>query len=141
MEDRKRRTKEFLLNFHKSHFFVMNAKSGELRWSKKCSLAACTNLDENKIIWKKRGGFDPYIDFSCANIASKFTAKSTRQCRRRWCTYTYDYDLLKKMHFCVRLVCEIFAVEFDAKSMNKGRFRKGILAQLQDLLKIASTKA
>ena len=30
MEDRKRRTKEFLLNFHTSHFFVMNAESGEL---------------------------------------------------------------------------------------------------------------
>ena len=110
MEDRKRRTKEFLLNFHKSHFFVMNAESGELRWSKKCFVAAYTNLDENKIIWKKGGGFDPYIDFSCANIASKFTTKSTRQCRRRfgyndvflgfiltpnmsflfcrWCTYT-----------------------------------------------------
>ncbi|KAF3558604.1 hypothetical protein F2Q69_00017390 [Brassica cretica] len=113
-------------------------ESGELRWSKKCSVAACTNLDENKIIWKKRGGFDPYIDFSCANIASKFTAKSTRQYGVH---IPYDYDPLKKMHFCVRLVCEIFAVEFDAKSMNKGRFRKGILAQLQDLLKIASTKA
>ncbi|KAL0718732.1 hypothetical protein Bca4012_068055 [Brassica carinata] len=24
------------------------------------------------------------------------------QCRRRWCTYTYDYDPLKKMHFYVR---------------------------------------
>ncbi|KAF3596038.1 hypothetical protein DY000_02026419 [Brassica cretica] len=59
-------------------------ESGELRWSKKCSVAAYTNLDENKIIWKKEGGFDPYIDFSCANIASKFTAKSTRQCRRRF---------------------------------------------------------
>ena len=54
MEDRKRRTKEFLLNFHKSHFFVMNAESGELRWSKKCFVAAYTNLDENKIIWKKK---------------------------------------------------------------------------------------
>ena len=52
MEDRKRRTKEFLLNFHKSHFFVMNA--GELRWSKKCSVAAYKNLDENEIGWKKR---------------------------------------------------------------------------------------
>ena len=40
-----------------------------------------------------------------------------------------------------RPVCEIFAVEFDVKSLNKSRFRKGILAQLQDLLKIASTKA
>ncbi|KAH0870532.1 hypothetical protein HID58_077554 [Brassica napus] len=77
---------------------------GKLRWSKKCSVAAYTNLDENKIIWKK-GGIDPYIDFSCANIASKFTAKSTRQCRRRFdgVHIFYDYDPLKKMHFCVRL--------------------------------------
>ncbi|WZZ34027.1 hypothetical protein YC2023_017428 [Brassica napus] len=103
MEDRKRRTKEFLLNFHKSHFFVMNAESDELH-----------------------GVHIPY-----------------------------DYDPLKKMHFCQssvknmigtlfhntpresrcsdhRPVCEIFAVEFDAKNLNKGRFRKGILAQLQD---------
>ncbi|KAL0716454.1 hypothetical protein Bca4012_065776 [Brassica carinata] len=63
---------------------------GRKIFSHNVTLAGRNNV---RLLEKKRGGFDPYIDFSCANIASEFTAKSTNGVH-----IPYDYDPLK-MHF------------------------------------------
>lgn len=83
MEDHKRRTEDLLTRFQKSHFFVRIAESGEPLWSKKSSLAADVESDEQRKNGKRRpcvsafvdrGEFDPNVAGGVARSRAKCCA-------------------------------------------------------------------